>query len=77
MSAKCRLTRTAWRGSDAPKVRPAQTGIRIVSKYPGKWELYEVDPSVTDAERAKWNVPPIAEARKRAEEMNKPSPGDL
>jgi len=34
------------------------------------WELYEVDPSVTDEERAKWNVPPLAEARKRLESMN-------
>ena len=37
----------------------------------GVWELYEVDPSVTDADRAQWNVPPLAEAQKRAETLNK------
>ena len=35
------------------------------------WELYQTDPTVTDDERARWNVPPIAEARRRAERMNK------
>jgi hypothetical protein len=39
-------------------------------KVGGKWILYEVDPSVTDDERAKWNCPPLAAARKRAEAMN-------
>lgn len=37
----------------------------------GKMILWEVDPSITDEERAKWDVPPLAEAKKRAEEMNK------
>lgn len=36
----------------------------------GKWELYKVDPSVTDAECASWNVPSLAEAQARAREMN-------
>ncbi len=35
------------------------------------WELYEVDPTVTDKERAKWGVPPLAEAQERAAQMNK------
>jgi tetratricopeptide (TPR) repeat protein len=39
-------------------------------KVNGKWILWDVDPSVTDEERAKWEVPPLAEARKRAEMMN-------
>jgi hypothetical protein len=39
-------------------------------KVDGKWILYEVDPSVTDEERAKWSCPPLAEARKRVEKMN-------
>ncbi len=30
----------------------------------GKYELYPVDPSITDAERAKWNVPPLKDALK-------------
>ena len=33
------------------------------------WELYQVDPETTDAERAEWDVPPLAEAQRRAEEM--------
>lgn len=28
----------------------------------GKYELYPVDPSITDSERARWNVPPLKEA---------------
>jgi hypothetical protein len=36
----------------------------------GPWYLYEVDPSVTDEERAEWDVPPLAVARKRVEELN-------
>ncbi len=35
-----------------------------------KWVLWEVDPAVTDEERAKWDVPPLAEARARAEKLN-------
>jgi len=40
-------------------------------KVDGRWVLYEVNPTVTDAERAEWNVPPLAEARRRAEAMNR------
>lgn len=39
-------------------------------KVDGKWVLHEVDPSVTDEERAKWDCPPLAEAKRRAEAMN-------
>jgi hypothetical protein len=39
-------------------------------KVDGKWVLWNVDPSITDEERAKWKVPPLAEARQRAEKMN-------
>jgi tetratricopeptide (TPR) repeat protein len=37
----------------------------------GKTVLWEVDPSVTDEERAKWDCPPLAVAKARAEEMNR------
>lgn len=32
----------------------------------GRYELYPVDPATTDAERAQYNVPPLAEAQARA-----------
>jgi hypothetical protein len=36
----------------------------------GRWVLEPVDPTVTDDQRADWNVPPLAEARARAAQMN-------
>ena len=39
-------------------------------KVNGRWILWDVDPSVTDEERIRWEVPTLAEARKRAESMN-------
>lgn len=43
------------------------TQYRLVD---GLWILWDVDPTTTDEERAEWNVPPIDEARRRAEGMN-------
>ncbi len=40
----------------------------------GRWELWQVDPNTTDAERAEWNVPPIAKALERTAEMNRTNP---
>lgn len=40
----------------------------------GRWELYPVDPAVTDAERAAWGVPPLAEAEARVTRMNAGAP---
>jgi hypothetical protein len=34
-----------------------------------RYELYEVDPTTTDEERAEWDVPPLAEALRRAGDM--------
>jgi L-ascorbate metabolism protein UlaG (beta-lactamase superfamily) len=39
-------------------------------KVDGKWVLHDVDPSVTDDERDQWEVPTLAEARKRVDAMN-------
>lgn len=36
----------------------------------GKWILWEVDPSITDEERARWDVPPLAVAKERLAELN-------
>lgn len=35
-----------------------------------RWVLYQVDASVTDEEREKWNVPPLEAAKRKAEAMN-------
>jgi hypothetical protein len=35
-----------------------------------KWILWEVDPSITDEERVRWDVPPLAVAKSRVEKLN-------
>jgi hypothetical protein len=42
-----------------------------VKKVEGKWVLWDVDPSVTDQERAKWDIPPLEESKGMVERMNK------
>ena len=54
-----------WQG------KPQLYGTQF-KKVDGKWILWEVDPSITDEERAKWNVPPLAEQRKKLETLNAP-----
>jgi tetratricopeptide (TPR) repeat protein len=50
--------------------KPQWYGTQFV-KEGDTWVLYEVDPDeVTDEERARWNVPPLAQARERAKAMN-------
>jgi hypothetical protein len=51
--------------------KPQKWGTQFHKEPDGPWKLWEVDPSVTDAERAAWNVPPLAEAQKKAAEMNR------
>jgi hypothetical protein len=53
--------------------KPQKWGTQFTKGPDGEWRLWEVDPTITDEERAVWNVPPIAEARARAEEMNRTS----
>lgn len=48
---------------------PQMYGTQFVREG-DRWVLYEVDPEVTDEERARWDVPPLAEAKARAERMN-------
>lgn len=50
--------------------KPQLYGTQFKKIDGGKWILYEVDPSVTDEERAKWDCPPLSEAQKRVEKMN-------
>jgi hypothetical protein len=49
--------------------KPQHYGTQY-KKVEGKWILWQVDPAVTDEERAKWEVPALAEARGQAETMN-------
>lgn len=49
--------------------QPQRYGTQF-RKVDGKWHLYEVDPAVSDDERAQWAVPPLAAARRQAEAMN-------
>lgn len=39
-------------------------------KVDGAWIVWSVDPAITDAQRAAWEVPPLAEAEARAAQMN-------
>jgi TPR repeat protein len=50
--------------------KPQKYGTQYTSRDDGPFILWDVDPSTTDEERAEWNVPPLAEAIRRAEEIN-------
>lgn len=39
-----------------------------------RYELYRVDPATTDEERAEWDVPTLAEARRRADDLTAARP---
>jgi hypothetical protein len=54
--------------------KPQLYGTQFKRDPGGPWYLYPVDPSITDEERAKWSVPPLAEAKKRAAALNTPQP---
>ncbi len=40
------------------------------TKRGGVWVLNEVDPAITDEQRATWEAPPLAVAQERARQMN-------
>lgn len=52
---------------------PQKFGTQVVLEG-GRWELYPLDPAVTDADRAAWGVPPLAELRARRETLATPAP---
>lgn len=55
--------------------KPQKFGTQYVKDDKnGKWELYSVDAATTDAERARYDVPPLAETQKQLERMNQKSP---
>jgi|GEM_PF-386941 len=50
--------------------KPQKYGTQF-KKVNGVWQLWTVDPSVSDDERARWNVPPLAVAKQRVDAMNR------
>lgn len=56
-----------WRG------KPQLYGTQF-KKVDGKWILWEVDPSITDEERSKWDVPPLSVAKSRVDKLNATPP---
>ena len=49
--------------------KPQKYGTNYV--YDGRGDrLWDVDPDTTDEERAEWDVPPLAEQLRKAEEAN-------
>lgn len=56
-----------WQG------KPQLYGTQF-KKVDGRWILWEVDPTITDEERARWNVPSLEEARKKLETLNAKPP---
>ncbi|MES1241589.1 MAG: DUF6624 domain-containing protein [Acidobacteriota bacterium] len=56
-----------WQG------KPQLYGTQF-KKVDGRWILWEVDPATTDEERARWNVPPLEEQRKKLETLNAKPP---
>lgn len=53
--------------------RPQKYGTNIVPDG-ARYRLWDVEPATTDAERAAWNVPPLAEMRRRAEALSASTP---
>lgn len=51
--------------------KPQKWGTQY-TKRDGVWILWDVDPAITDAQRAEWDVPPLAAAKARAAQMNAP-----
>jgi len=49
---------------------PQLYGTQFRTDASGRWVLHPVDPTVTDEERARWNVPPLADAKARLNAMN-------
>lgn len=53
--------------------KPQKYGTQLV-EVAGQWKVYDVDPEVTDEERAEWGLPPLAEAYARAAELHRTPP---
>jgi hypothetical protein len=49
--------------------KPQRYGTQYTARDDEPYRLWEVDPTTTDEERAEWNVPPLAEALRQADEL--------
>ncbi len=49
--------------------KPQRYGTQYTARDDEPYRLWDVDPTTTDEERAEWNVPPLAEALRQAEEL--------
>lgn len=50
--------------------REQKYGTQFHRQLGGKWKLVPVDPATTDAERKRYDVPPLAKIRKQVKAMN-------
>jgi hypothetical protein len=50
--------------------KPQKYGTQYTARNNEAYRLWDVDPTTADEERAAWNVPPLAEALRQAEELN-------
>jgi hypothetical protein len=66
------LSAAAWDRALMRRHKPQWYGTQFVKNFgTGKWELYQVDETaVTDSDREKAGVPPIARQRERERELN-------
>jgi hypothetical protein len=64
------LAAAAWDRTLVRLGKPQRYGTQFRVGKDGLRVLELVDPTVTDEERAEWNVPPLEEARKRENRMN-------
>lgn len=53
--------------------RPQRYGTQFVPDGV-RFRLWDVDPATTDAQRAEWDVPPLAAQQRRAEELTRTEP---
>jgi hypothetical protein len=65
------LTAAAYDRWLAHQGKPQKYGTQYTSRDDEPYRLWDVDPTTTDEERAAWNVPPLAEALRQAEELSR------
>jgi hypothetical protein len=51
--------------------KPQKYGTQYTARDNKPYRLWDVDPTTTDEERAAWNVPPLAEALRQADELTR------